>query len=114
MLRNTLNFSKKGSRIEQAKTALNNQLLILKQFKYKTIMDELKKLIGELTANDSALVQTYKSEIVEAEADLIFHQKKIKYFEALIKQRKEFINQIESKLKRIETLQNKLSDKLLQ
>lgn len=77
-------------------------------------MEELERLIGELTAADEAQLEAYKQDIAEAKADLEFHQKKIVYFDALIKQREGFINTIESKLKRVNALEGKLIQKLKQ
>lgn len=77
-------------------------------------MEELEKLINELTASDEAQLEAYKQDVIQAEADLDFHQKKIMYFNALIKQREEFIKQIEGKLKRVNTLEGKLIQKLKQ
>lgn len=114
MLSNISIFSRSGLKIERAKIALNQELKALKRFKYKSIMDELEKLINELTASDEAQLEAYEQDITQAEADLDFHQKKITYFNALIKQRKEFIKQIEGKLKRVNTLEGKLIQKLKQ
>ena len=77
-------------------------------------MEELEKLISELTASDEAQLAAYRADVEQARKDLDFHEKKIVYFHALIKQKEGFVNQIESKLKRVNDLESKLVKKLSQ
>ena len=111
MLFSTLSLSNRGSqtRIIEAKSLLFEQISKLKQYNR---MNELKELLKDLTQSDRKQLEAYSAEIVEAKKDLEYHQKKIKYYEALIGQREGFVDQIEAKLKRIEKLEGKLSNTL--
>lgn len=70
--------------------------------------EELKIIIDELTDSDKKMLAGYQQDIFAANEDLIFHENKIKYYNALIEQREAFIIQLRAKLKRINTLESKI------
>lgn len=71
-------------------------------------MDELTKLIAELTESDNEMLAGYEQDIHTAKKDLLFHREKIDYYKALIDQRQGFVNKLRAKLKRISNLKSKL------
>ncbi len=114
MLFSTLSLSNRGShnRITEAKSLLFEQISKLKKYNNMANIDELNKLVDELTSDDQKQFEQYKTEIEEAKEDLLYHQKKIKYYTALIKQREEFVKQIDSKLGKAERLKDRLANTL--
>lgn len=71
-------------------------------------MDELQGLLTELTAGDQLLKDAYLNDIEEAKKELEFHQKKIKYLNALISQREGFVKQITAKLEKVKKFGSKI------
>lgn len=75
-------------------------------------MEELQDLLTELTAGDQARKDAYLVDIEQAKKELEFHHDKIKYLEALVEQREQFVEQITTKLNKVDKFGGKIKDLL--
>ena len=75
-------------------------------------MEELKSLLDALTASDKEQLKAYQGDVQHAKSEIELHENKIRYYNELVKQREKFIHDIEAKLKKIESLEEKIIKKL--
>lgn len=75
-------------------------------------MEELKNILDALTASDEEQLRAYQSDVEHAKGEIERHENKIKYYNELVKQREKFIHDIEAKLKKIQSLEEKIIKKL--
>lgn len=75
-------------------------------------MEELKNILDALTASDEEQLRAYRSDVEHAKGEIERLKKQLDYYATLIKQREKFIHEIEAKLKKIESLEEKIIKKL--
>ena len=75
-------------------------------------MEELKNILDALTASDEEQLRAYQSDVEDAKDQIELLKKQMDYYATLINQREKFIREIEAKLKKIESLEEKIIKKL--
>lgn len=107
MLFSTLSLSNRGSqtRIIDARSRLFEQISKLKQYNR---MNQVKEVVDLLTKKDEQLKAVYQEELQRANDELEMHLKKVEYYTAFIKQREQFVDQIDNKLRKIDRREERL------
>lgn len=107
MLFSTLNSSR-NELIEQARTNLYWEISKLKEYNIMSDRNDLQAFLSDLTKGDQEQVAAYEEDVRQAKEELDFHQKKIRYLNALISQREGFVKQITAKLEKVKKFGSKI------